>query len=40
MEFLDIENFEKKYSESSGRPFTEWNDLRISYTAEANFKAG
>lgn len=40
MEFLDIENFEKKYFESSGRPFTEWNDLRISYTAEANFKAG
>ena len=40
MEFLDIENFEKRYSESSGRPFTEWNDLRISYTAEANFKAG
>ena len=30
MEFLDIENFEKKYFESSGRPFTEWNDLRIS----------
>ena len=26
--------------ESSGRPFTEWDDLRISYTAEANFKAG
>ena len=40
MEFLDIENFEKRYSESIGRPFTEWNDLRISYTAEANFKAG
>ena len=40
MEFFDIENFENKYSESSGRPFTEWDDLRISYTAEANFKAG
>ena len=40
MEFIDIESFKKVYNESKGRPFTKWDDLRISYNAEANFKAG
>jgi len=40
MEFVDTKSFEKAYSESKGRPFTEWDDLRISYNAETNFKAG
>nr|WP_241635274.1 hypothetical protein [Fusobacterium gastrosuis] len=40
MEILDIENFKKKYDESKGRPFTEWNDLRVSHAALSNFKQG
>ena len=40
MEFIDIESFEKAYSESKGRPFTEWDDLKISYAANSSFIGG
>ena len=40
MEFIDIESFEKTYSESKGRPFTEWDDLKISYAANSSFIGG
>ena len=40
MEFVDIESFEKAYSESKGRPFTEWDDLKISYAANSSFIGG
>lgn len=40
MEFVDIESFEKAYSKSKGRPFTEWNDLKISYAANSSFLGG
>ena len=40
MEFIDIESFEKAYHESKGRPFTEWNDLKISYAANSSFIGG
>lgn len=40
MEFIDIESFEKAYSKSKGRPFTEWDDLRISYAANSSFIGG
>lgn len=40
MEFIDVENFEKAYSESKGRPFTEWDDLKISYAANSSFIGG
>ncbi|WP_339066479.1 hypothetical protein [Fusobacterium animalis] len=40
MEFTDIESFEKAYSESKGRPFTEWDDLKISYAANSSFLGG
>ena len=40
MEFVDIESFEKAYSQSKGRPFTEWNDLKISYAANSSFLGG
>ena len=40
MEFVDIKSFEKAYSESKGRPFTEWNDLKISYAANSSFLGG
>lgn len=40
MEFSDIESFEKAYSESKGRPFTEWDDLKISYAANSSFLGG
>ena len=40
MEFTDIESFEKAYSESKGRPFTKWDDLKISYAANSSFLGG
>ena len=40
MEFIDIESFEKAYNESKGRPFTEWDDLKISYAANSSFIGG
>ena len=40
MEFVDIKSFEKAYSESKGRPFTEWDDLKISYAANSSFLGG
>ena len=40
MEFVDIESFEKAYSKSKGRPFTEWDDLKISYAANSSFIGG
>ena len=40
MEFIDIESFEKAYHESKGRPFTEWDDLKISYAANSSFIGG
>ena len=40
MEFTDIESFEKAYSESKGRPFTKWDDLKISYAANSSFIGG
>ena len=40
MEFIDIESFEKAYSESKGRPFTKWDDLKISYAANSSFIGG
>ena len=39
-EIIDIESFEKAYSESKGRPFTEWDDLKISYAANSSFLGG
>ena len=40
MEFIDIESFEKAYSESKGRPFTKWDDLKVSYAANSSFIGG
>ena len=40
MEFIDIESFEKAYNESKGRPFTKWDDLKISYAANSSFIGG
>lgn len=40
MEFTDITSFEKAYSESKGRPFTNWDDLKISYAANSSFIGG
>ena len=40
MEFIDIESFEKSYNESKGRPFTKWDDLKISYAANSSFIGG
>ena len=40
MEFIDIESFEKAYNESKGRPFTEWDALKISYAANSSFIGG
>ena len=40
MEFIDIESFEKAYNESKGRPFTKWDDLKVSYAANSSFIGG
>lgn len=40
MEFIDIESFMKDYNLMAGRPFTKWEDLKISHTAVSNFIAG
>ena len=40
MEFLDIESFMNEYRASIGRPFTSWQDLKISYEAEKNANNG
>lgn len=40
MEFIDIEKFMKEYNLNSGRPFTKWEDLKISHTAVSDFIAG
>ena len=40
MEFIDIESFGKAYSESKGRPFTKWDDLKVSYAANSSFIGG
>ena len=40
MEFIDIESFIKDYNSVEGRPFTKWEDLKISHTAVSNFIAG
>jgi len=40
MEFIDIESFEKAYNKSKGRPFTKWDDLKISYAANSSFIGG
>lgn len=33
MEFINIDNFMKSYREVDGRPYTQWDDLTISHTA-------
>ena len=33
VEFKDIENFMKNYTEKNGRPFTNWEDVTVSHTA-------
>lgn len=33
MEFIDLENFYGHYSKKQGRPFTAWDDLKISHEA-------
>ena len=40
MEFLDIESFIKDYNSFAGRPFTKWEDLKISYSAVSDFIGG
>lgn len=40
MEFIDIEKFMREYQLNSGRPFTKWEDLKISHTAVSDFVAG
>lgn len=40
MEFIDIEKFMREYNLIGGRPFTKWEDLKISHTAVSDFIAG
>lgn len=40
MEFIDIERFLYEYNLIDGRPFTKWEDLRISHTAVSDFLGG
>ena len=40
MEFIDITKFMNEYKLSEGRPFTKWEDLKISHTAVSDFIAG
>ena len=40
MEFINIEKFMEEYNSIAGRPFTKWEDLKISHTAVSDFIAG
>ena len=40
MEFIDIIGFLEDYESTSGRPYTKWEDLKISHTAVSDFIAG
>lgn len=38
IEFDDIESFMQAYSAKAGRPDTSWDDIKVSHTANYNFK--
>lgn len=40
MHFIDVVSFLEAYQKNSGRPFTKWEDLKVSHTAVSNFIGG
>ena len=40
MEFINLENFMKKYNERKGRPYTKWEHITVSHTAFETLKDG
>ena len=40
MEFIDMDSFLNDYRSFPGRPFTKWNDLKISHTAASDYLSG
>lgn len=40
LEFVDLVSFQKAYMSSDGRPFTKWDDLTVSHTAQNQMIGG